>query len=86
MESTVSPRIDDLTNSMNFYGEKRLSIWKKYLIFAWEKFSDVNMNWRESGEWFEREGSLPSCICGHFMTIFGCDACKRKRRVVDHQR
>ena len=48
MEINVSPQIDHLTNSMDFYEEKRLDIWKISVILSWRKFSDVGVDWRKS--------------------------------------
>ena len=44
----MSPQIDYLADSMDFYEEKRLALWNKYLILSWEVFSDTNIDWRES--------------------------------------
>ena len=48
VEVNVSPQIDDFVNSLNFYEEKGVPIWKQYLILTWDTFSDVNIDWRES--------------------------------------
>ena len=48
MEVNVSHEIDHLTNSMDFYEDKRLAIWREYLVLSWRKFFDVIIDWRGS--------------------------------------
>ena len=61
--NTVCPQIDDFTKCMNFCEEKRLEDWKECLLISWEKFSDVNTDWRGARARFGNTRVHPTCIC-----------------------